>query len=349
MCDMVFINAFVCIHLFFNSYGAAIDQLPDVLVDKVSLLTELLEGSRANSTCMSYKRGFKRWAAWALSNGLSGEDILPAKAFHVALYLSSLVQSANTPSLVINAYYSIKWFHELFDFSSVTNSKLVSNVLEAARRKLSKPVNKKEPVTVELLSKVFSSLYREGDLKSQRTICAFLLAYSGFLRSAELLNLRRSDFVINPTYMSVFLESSKTDRYRDGAWILIARTGTALCPVLNLMKYFEWANISDDSDVFIFSHLNATKTGFRFRADGKHLAYSNLWKLFLDALRPHVKDGNQFCLHSLRSGGATAAANMGIPDRMFKRHGRWLSESAKDGYVKDSVEERLKVSKSLGL
>ena len=36
-------------------------------------------------------------------------------------------------------------------------------------------------------------------------------------------------------------------------------------------------------------------------------------------------------------------------DRMFKRHGRWLSESAKDGYIKDSVEERLKVSRSLGI
>ena len=30
-----------------------------------------------------------------------------------------------------------------------------------------------------------------------------------------------------------------------------------------------------------------------------------------------------------------------IPDRLLKRHGRWNSESAKDGYVKDSVESRL--------
>ncbi|KAL5497418.1 hypothetical protein EMCRGX_G013885 [Ephydatia muelleri] len=42
-------------------------------------------------------------------------------------------------------------------------------------------------------------------------------------------------------------------------------------------------------------------------------------------------------MHSLRAGGATAAANAGVPDRLFKRHGRWKSESAKDGYVKDSV------------
>jgi len=54
-------------------------------------------------------------------------------------------------------------------------------------------------------------------------------------------------------------------------------------------------------------------------------------------------------VYSLRSGGATAAANAGVPDRLFKRHGRWRSESAKDGYVKDSVSSLLSVSRRLGL
>jgi len=57
----------------------------------------------------------------------------------------------------------------------------------------------------------------------------------------------------------------------------------------------------------------------------------------------------EFGLHSLRSGGATTAANAGVPDGLFKSHGRWRSENAKDGYVKDSVENRLQVSKNLGL
>ena len=45
----------------------------------------------------------------------------------------------------------------------------------------------------------------------------------------------------------------------------------------------------------------------------------------------------KFGLHSLRSGGATDAAYSDIPDRLFKRHGRWRSESAKHGYDKDSL------------
>lgn len=38
-----------------------------------------------------------------------------------------------------------------------------------------------------------------------------------------------------------------------------------------------------------------------------------------------------------------------MPDRLFKRHRRWCLESAKDGYVKDSLESRLQVVHSLGL
>ena len=56
-------------------------------------------------------------------------------------------------------------------------------------------------------------------------------------------------------------------------------------------------------------------------------------------------DTTKFGLH----GGASAAANAGVPDRWFKRHGRWRSGNAKDGYIKDSLENRLSVSKSIGL
>ena len=60
-------------------------------------------------------------------------------------------------------------------------------------------------------------------------------------------------------------------------------------------------------------------------------------------------DPKLFGMHSLRAGGATAGANVRVPDRLFKHHGRWRSESSRDSYVKDSVERRLSVSKSLGV
>lgn len=56
-----------------------------------------------------------------------------------------------------------------------------------------------------------------------------------------------------------------------------------------------------------------------------------------------------FGLHSLRSGGATAAANAGISDRLFKKHGRWKSENAKDGYIRENIVHQLSVSMNIGI
>jgi len=58
---------------------------------------------------------------------------------------------------------------------------------------------------------------------------------------------------------------------------------------------------------------------------------------------------SKFGLHSLRSGGATMAANSGVRDRVFQRHGRWKSAQSKDMYVDDDRDQRLSVSKFLGL
>ena len=44
----------------------------------------------------------------------------------------------------------------------------------------------------------------------------------------------------------------------------------------------------------------------------------------LEAFKYIVPDISAIGTHSLRSGGATAAANAGVPDRRFKRHGRTL-------------------------
>ena len=43
------------------------------------------------------------------------------------------------------------------------------------------------------------------------------------------------------------------------------------------------------------------------------------------------------------------SANRGVPDHLFKRHGRWRSDTAKDSYIQDSLSSRLSVSQNLGL
>ena len=72
---------------------------------------------------------------------------------------------------------------------------------------------------------------------------------------------------------------------------------------------------------FLFRMIQKTKNGERLRDSG-HISYSYLRIVCI--LKKKIADlgfpAQEFGLHSLRSGGATAAANADVPDRIFKRH-----------------------------
>ena len=111
--------------------------------------------------------------------------------------------------------------------------------------------------------------------------------------------------------------------------------------------YFSMGQLVHDSQDFIFRGIMHTKSGEWKSGEclwkGGSLSYSRLRELLLEKISSLGMDPKLFGMHSLWPGGATAATNAGLPDRLFKQHGRWKSESAKDGYVKDSVESRLEL------
>jgi hypothetical protein len=41
--------------------------------------------------------------------------------------------------------------------------------------------------------------------------------------------------------------------------------------------------------------------------------------------------------------------NKGFEDRLFKKHGRWKTDRAKDGYAKENIVERVSVTKQLSI
>ena len=143
---------------------------------------------------------------------------------------------------------------------------------------------------------------------------------------------------------------SKTDVYREGRDVVISRTGLPTCPVNMVERYLKLANIKDDSNEFIFRSLYLCKSEnvYKLRTSGQ-LSYTRTREIFMSAFHDLGLDESKFCLHSLRSGGATAAAAASVDDKLFKKHGRWKSNTAKDGYVKESLSDRLLVTKKLGI
>jgi hypothetical protein len=97
-------------------------------------------------------------------------------------------------------------------------------------------------------------------LKDLRIASMCLICYSGLLRFSELINLRRSDITFFLSYIKLFLVKSKTDIYREGRDVLVAKTGLPTCPVNMLNRYLNLASIENTSQEFIFSPLYLSKS-----------------------------------------------------------------------------------------
>ena len=100
----------------------------------------------------------------------------------------------------------------------------------------------------------------------------------------------------------------------------------------------------------MFRSIHRNKSGVaELRSADLPMSYSRTREVVLQKIEEIGLDKSLFGLHSLRAGAATESANRGTKDCLFKRYGRWKSETAKDGYIKDSKAARLSVSQNLGL
>ena len=266
---------------------------------------------------------------------------------HLALYLEHISEPVQSKAAV-EAVHALSWLHEVPGLEPAGSAPVVQATLSGLRRVMAKPKTRKEPITEDMLKAMVESVGPDPSLTEVRLLTMCLIAFAGFLRCDELIKLKCSDITINAESLLVNVVSSKTDQYREGSSLIVARTGTETCPVSMLERYFAMGGLCHTSHARVFRGINKTKTGEKLRKGGG-LSYSRTPEILLEKIKAMDWDPSQFGMHSLRAGGATATANAGVPDWLFKQHGRWRSETAKDGYIKDSVEKRLEVSKQLGL
>jgi len=314
------------------------------LQDLANALPATVLCSKASSTTTKYLGAFRRWKSWAKEFNL---PIFPATATHVALYLQHLGQTKGSKAASEEAVHGIAWAHSMAGLPSPTADPFVRSVLEGLKRSLAKPTIKKAPFTSDMLKSITDDALADKSLASIRLAAMCLIGFAGFFRYNELCNIRLSDMELSPSHLKIKVRESKGDQLRQGDEVVIARAGFTYCPVLMLETYLKMAGISPGSDGFLFRGIISGKVQ-TLRPTG-NLSYTRFSELLKQKLKDLGLPPVDFSPHSLRSGGATAAAGAGVPDRIFKRHGRWKSENAKDGYVKDSLESRLSVTKNLGL
>ena len=132
---------------------------------------------------------------------------------------------------------ALSWVHSASGLAGPSSHPFVKATVEGLQRQLARPVKKKEPVTVEMLEAMVNDAESSGTLSDLRLVTACLLAFSGFLRSSELVELRPCDCSADAQMLKINIAKSKNDQLRQGSELLISRTSTSMCPVATLEKY----------------------------------------------------------------------------------------------------------------
>jgi hypothetical protein len=291
---------------------------------------------------------------------------LDAQPELVALYLTKVGLESRRdgigPSRVLGASAAIACMFHLNGKDSPTAHPLCDVVRESSRRTLVPTPLQRDPVAAADIRSLVDAYASPGaPLRDVMHVTVFTLMYAGFLRydDAARISVHQDLLRVQDSHIEIFLGGSKTDRHFSGSWVVIAGSGSPYCPVRLLRRLLELGRYvrvpqSDDQDVGpLLRPVGPGGTTLKqvvgtVRDPIRALSHTALLER-CQQMCAAVAIRKAITLHSFRIGGATDAAAAGVPDRLFKKHGRWATESAKDRYVRECLDERLQVSRALAL
>ena len=178
-----------------------------------------------------------------------------------------------------------------------------------------------------------------------RDLAIIVLSFAGFLRFDELSSLKCNDVTVHDHVLKLKIVHSKTDQYRQGNDVLISKGNTLACPV-SIFRHVSLSKLVLSSDFYIFRPIYRHKGIAKLICKNRKISYTTARENILKKLKSVVPNLN-LGLHSLRSGGVSAAASSDVNERCIKRHGRWKSDLSKYDYIADTFEKRLSVSQVL--
>ena len=273
------------------------------MADLAAKMSHYVVQCKSDNTASTYFGHFKRWSTFIKGQGYQN---IPAQPIHVALYITHLLDRGSSSHVINHAIYAIKWAHDLNGMADPTNNSYVRSLQEAAKRIATPKVVRKDPVSTELLISLCDLHANSNDLLIVRDLSMILLCFAGFLRFDELSNLKCCDIIFFENYMSLQISRSKTDQYRQGNEILIAKGQTSACPMEMMLRYITLACLDLKSSDFLFKPIFRSKGIPKLIYKNKKLSYTTARETIVTRLKSVNPDAN-FGLHSLRSGGATAA------------------------------------------
>lgn len=313
-------------------------------------VANLLELSLAPSTRIKYRAMWQRWERFC-----HGADALPLPADPTVLerFLARTACDGSKTNYK-TAVAAIAWRHSVAGHASPTKLPRIGLIIAGAKRLLAAPVVRKAALTGDLLRHLvkFSLSVPSSISDTPQSMSRFrffvLVAYYAFLRYSDFAVLQLKHFSFYADHMDIKIPVSKCDQYRHGDVVSVAVDSESpeQCPVIASRSHFallRGALASEQS--FVLQSIIQSRDGRPVL--GRIASRAVLVAQLRRALQDTGVEPGQFTLHSLRAGGATAAAAVSSVSREeLKRHGRWAS-AAVDNYIEPSVNARLSVTRKM--
>lgn len=294
----------------------------DPLAPYLAETEKYVRSAKAANTVRAYQADWRAFEAFCRQRGLSS---LPAAPATVAAYAAEAARTlkANTIERRLTA---ISQAHQLAGLSNPTEDKLVRTVLAGIRRVKGTAQQGKEPLSPELLRKMFDGA--PEDLRTLRDRALLLIGFAGAFRRSELVGLQYEDVRFTGEGLVASIPQSKTDQEGEGQTVGIPYgSHSESCPVRALAAWLERANITGG---YLFTAIGR----WGGEAKGKPICDHQLAKIIKRLAARAGLDPAAFSGHSLRSGLATSAAEGGATERAIMEQTRHRSLKQVRKYIR---------------
>ena len=308
-------------------------------------LIESIWGGRECSTVDTYCLYARKFLNHARESNILIQ--LPLRSIDVAKYLAHLKASQAKKGMITSSLAALKWLHSFVPginaWNNPLNDDFLGKILSGYQRELGTERKQKKSLSGDMISKIISSSNLD-DLTALRDCLTIAFAYSLLLRYDELSHIACSHLALESHGYKITIPKSKTDKYRNGKNVFLAKTDSHSSTFTLLSKYLHMANLAPGLNHFLFCPLK--KSGQTFSLINKKLSYTSFRDIVKNAVKQIGEDESQYGTHSCRAGGATDLAP-NVSEHELLVSGRWSDPRSIRSYVELSDRSRYHINEIL--
>jgi hypothetical protein len=304
----------------------------------------LLLQSMSPGTDTCYGPGLQSYIHFCSSHGATfppTADMVLGFAAHLFTSLGNTLPSVKRQVTALRSA-CVETGSSLLPFDDLRLHRLYQGMARAAPFSATPPqATRRLPITGPLLARLVGSVHPTS-IEGRALRAGVALGFFGLLRAGEFTCkgdypvLRRRHAAWQPSHVVIFLEQSKTDRWRRGVSIKIFRSHGPVCAFSLLWEAWAASPLQEPDAPLLQVD--------RF---GSPLSYRALLDFIKTAVNSWGYSSAEFSTHSLRIGGATQLALCRFSGEQIQAMGRWTSDCYQR-YVRFPNEFFQQVATSLG-